>query len=198
MEGNKEEALRCLSIAQRHRNASNFDAALRFARKSVALYATPEAEKIVLILQEEVQAGGAGESSSGNEARSPPTSGAGTPVGRAARASGVEEHVSSARQRPGKAPGAGGGAGGGKEKADEKREYTAKMIEVVTRVKRCRGHAYYEILAVEKTCSENDVKRAYKKLALALHPDKNSAPGADEAFKSESGVEEGLGEECEE
>ena len=41
----------------------------------------------------------------------------------------------------------------------------------------------YDVLGCSKTASDNDLKKAYKKLALALHPDKNCAPGAQEAFK---------------
>lgn len=51
----------------------------------------------------------------------------------------------------------------------------------VFRIKSCKD--YYQILGVEKTASEEDLKKAYRKLALKFHPDKNHAPGATEAFK---------------
>lgn len=67
------------------------------------------------------------------------------------------------------------------------RSYTEEQVQIVKQVLRAkqggRG-AHYRILGLQTSCSESEIKKAYRKLSLKVHPDKNSAPHSDEAFKA--------------
>lgn len=59
---------------------------------------------------------------------------------------------------------------------------TKEDIEIVTHVLNNKED-YYSILKITRTATEEEIKKAYKKLALRLHPDKNKHSKAEEAFK---------------
>lgn len=168
MESNKDEALKCLAIAQKHRDTGNFGAARKFTRKSISLFATPEAEKLL----ESIEAAAAGAGPSSEDAATTN----GTNGSTQASSSATQPHPSAAGSKH-------RGTDATRTAGKEKREYTVEQLKVVKRVKGCKITDYYEILELKRDCGETEIKKAYRKLALALHPDKNGAPGADEAFK---------------
>ncbi|XP_059648041.1 chaperone protein dnaJ 49 [Cornus florida] len=84
-----------------------------------------------------------------------------------------EKHVNDTRNGPGPA------------KFDEvlngERNYSEEQVQLVRQIKRSKD--YYAILGLEKSCSVEEIRKAYRKLSLKVHPDKNKAPGSEEAFK---------------
>lgn len=64
------------------------------------------------------------------------------------------------------------------------RGYTPEQESGAKRIIALSKKSHYDVLGVEKKATGDEIKKAYRKLALKYHPDKNSAPSAEAAFKS--------------
>lgn len=168
MEVNKDEAERCRDIAAGALQQGNHDKAIKFLKKSLSLYPLPGVE--ALLAQAE-RRGANGE-----------------PTANSASGSGANRSSSSnTASRPAPARSASTASAASSGEGLSGRAYTPDQEEIVKQILRAkeggRG-AHYRVLGVNQDASESDLKKAYRKLALKLHPDKNSAPHADEAFKA--------------
>ncbi|CAI7668059.1 hypothetical protein N7527_003258 [Penicillium freii] len=77
----------------------------------------------------------------------------------------------------------GGASSRDHKQGNQDRKYTDDQKAAVLRIRKCQPTAFYEILLVERSSTDNEIKKAYRKQSLLTHPDKNGYEGADEAFK---------------
>ena len=55
--------------------------------------------------------------------------------------------------------------------------------------------SYYKVLGVDKKSSKQEIKKAFRKLAVQYHPDKNDSPDAEEKFRKIAEAYEVLSDE---
>jgi DnaJ family protein B protein 12 len=146
MDGNKDEALRCVGIAKEAIASGNKKRALKFIEIAKRLNESLSVDDLLASCE-------ALDSSSSNRSTD-------------------EKFVANRnKSNPSESNGSSNG----------ERAYTEENVKLIRQIKSNKD--YYTILGVEKSCSVEEIKKAYKKLSLKVHPDKNKAPGSEEAFK---------------
>lgn len=148
MEGNKDEALRCVRIAEEAIASGNKDRALKFMKIAKRLNRHLSLDSLFTKCER-------------LDSQS------------AASSSGVG--ASPAKDKPGRTRDGG---------LSVEKSYTEENVKLIREIK---GKSdYYSILGLEKSSSVEEIRKAYRKLSLKVHPDKNKAPGSEDAFKKVS------------
>jgi len=171
MEGNKDDAVKALRIGKDALNAGDTARAIKFLSKAKRLDPSLPIDPLLNPLLSKDDPSSPASSSAPHPPPPPPSRAAA--AAEATGADGLRERKHKGKKKD------------GEDDTSGVRTYTEEQLEVVHQIKK-HTRDYYKILGLEKDCTVEDVRKAYRKLSLKVHPDKNKAPGAEDAFKAVS------------
>ncbi|KMZ68632.1 Chaperone protein dnaJ 49 [Zostera marina] len=157
MDGNKDAAIRCLQIGKEALEVGDRERAIRFLTKAGRLDPSLQVDDLLASTK--------GEGKQNDES---------TQSGESPQNKKGSHGPSLTRRVP--------PSSASSVTSDSTKAYTEEQILIVRKIKKVKD--YYQVLGLERNCTTEDMRKAYRKLSLKVHPDKNKAPGAEEAFKA--------------
>jgi DnaJ family protein B protein 12 len=194
MEVNKDEAERCKTIATSALQQGQFDKAVKFLKKSLSLYPLPGVEALLNSTAERARDSNSNDSnnntsnggSSGSGSGNGTTNNANTTYARTTNTRSETTSASASNNNPTNpsrtaatpntttttttAPSR---STSNVSETSGGRSYTQVQVDVVERILKAKDsgrNAHYRVLEVSENCTEADLKKSYRKIALKVHP----------------------------
>lgn len=186
MDSNKDEGLRCMRIAKSALESGDKVRALKFLKMAKRIYPNPQVDAYLRELAEGEEPTASKKSDSETDFKYQAGTANVAQDGEHGRTNGMPRSRSSnyAAEANGNEPERSRNGVPRSRSTASVSDATPEQIEIVRRIRKTKD--YYEILGLTKICSDGEIRKAYRKLSLKVHPDKNNAPGAEEAFKAVS------------
>lgn len=187
-EANKEQAEKCRDLGATALRNGDFEKAVRMLEKSLRLHSLPGVGDLLSHAKRKLADSTDGDGSSNADFQS-------TSNGSSRNTNGATNGGENYRRQSSAPPSTSSSSSVPRPNVAERqqsgldgRAYTQEQVQIIKKIlaaKLTGRGAHYKVLGLPNNqATENDIKKAYRKISLRVHPDKNSAPGADEAFKA--------------